>query len=91
MDHAALVRRAERPGHVGADPRRLVGRQRPLAPEPIGKRLALDEFHDDERRLAVATAVVDGDDVRMVEPGRGMGLAPEPLDEALITVVGLGQ
>jgi hypothetical protein len=37
-----------------------------------------ESLHDDERRAAVLTAVVDGDDFRMVQGRRRTGLVLEP-------------
>ena len=55
------------------------------------ERAALDVLHHDEVRPVDDAAVVDRDDVRMRQPGRMGGLAPEPLHELLVARVPLVQ
>jgi hypothetical protein len=49
VDDALLVRRVERAGDLDRDRERLVDRQRPLR-DPLGERLAFDQFEDEEPR-----------------------------------------
>ena len=65
---------------------RLGLRHRTVAPEPVGERLALDELGHDVVGAVVRPAVEHGDDVRVAQPGRGAGLALEPLDELTVAV-----
>ena len=82
VDDALRVRDRRGPARSAAPARPTassVGR-RPLA-RNVGERPALDELHDDVLRVAVGAGVVDADDVRVVEPCRGLRLAAEPRDE----------
>ena len=73
-----------------ADERGL-GDAQPLALVEHGPQgAAPDELGDQERDL-VLTPVVDGEEVRMVETGRGLGLGAEAADEGLVAGVGLVQ
>ena len=49
--------------------------------------LAVDELHDDERPARVLAVVVDGDDVRVVERGGGLGLLAETRGEVGVAQV----
>ena len=53
--------------------------------------LALDVLHDDVVRAVDRTPVVDVDDVGVVDAGRGLGLAPEALDELAVAGVAVEQ
>ncbi len=53
-------------------------RQRGAPPDELGERLAPDVFHHDERRSLELARVVDVDDVRMVQRGKGPGFARKP-------------
>ena len=46
--------------------------------EPIGDRLAFDQFHDEEDRTVLISDVVQRADTRMAEPGNGARFAGEP-------------
>ena len=76
MDDALLVRRFERLGDLPRNRHRLVQRQRP-AGDPIGQRLALDQFEDQRMRLAAVLEPVNRADVRMVERGQHLRFALE--------------
>lgn len=71
----------QRVGDLRADQRHLVGIQAIPLVEHRPQALSVDELHHDERGGAPAP-VVDADDVRMVQPGRGPRLALEPLGGA---------
>ena len=90
MDDAVGVGRGKRRCQLTSDRPDLVDRHRAAA-KPQREALALDEFHDDERAIALVENVVDGRDVRMIEPRGGARLAQDaiadrvarPGDEAL--------
>lgn len=66
-------------------------RQRPVLGENLRKVSASDQAHV-QVQLPVDVAVpVDGDDVRVAQPGRGERFAAEPYDESLVLGQGLGQ
>jgi hypothetical protein len=46
--------------------------------------VAVEQLHGHEEAAGVLAEVVDGDDVRMREPGRGLGLAAEALASLLV-------
>ena len=71
------VRGRERVGHLRRQAQRALGRQRPGGHE-IGQRPARDELHGDVVEPGVGADLVDGQDVGMVERGRGLRLAQEP-------------
>ena len=83
VDDAARVQRGQRGQHAEADRHRLGDAQRP-APQALGERLALEQLHGDEQLAAVLADLVDLADVRMVDAGRGAGLAPEALARGLV-------
>ena len=56
------------------------------ADKHILERFALDEFHDDVGALCVDAVIEDGDDIGVLEAGRGHGLAPGLLDEAAVVL-----
>ncbi len=69
-------------GRLPRDPKRLVHRELLLAPEPIAKRLALDEGHAEPEQLGPpgleqGPAVVHCQDVGVLEPGAELDLAEE--------------
>ena len=59
-------------------------RAAPLLVEHVAQGRAPDELHDDGLDAAVAARVVDGDDVRVREPGGGHRLAAEAGDEGVV-------
>ena len=63
---------------------RLHGRGPAAGRQEVGEGPPLDELHHDVLRVAVGAGVVDADDVRVVQPRRGLCLAPEPGDEARV-------
>ena len=81
MHDSVAVRERERRRDLGSDVGRALGVERALGAHQVAQRATFDVLHDDEVRAAVLAPVVDGDDVRVVEVGGGLRLAPEPLDE----------
>ena len=81
---AVAVGEAEGGGHVGGDLGRPARVQRALGADDLGEAAALDVLHDDEVGAALLAPVVDGHDVGVVEVGRGLRLAAEPLDEGRV-------
>ena len=75
------VRERERGGDVGADLGGLAGVRAGRVADDVAQRAAVDVLHDDEVRAVLLAPVVDRDDVGVVQVGRGLRLAPEPLDE----------
>jgi hypothetical protein len=63
---ALAVRGREPARDADRDLHRLAHGQRPLA-QPIGERLAVEEFRDDEERVGVEADVEEGEDIRMRE------------------------
>src|SRR4029453_18612716 len=59
-------------------------RQRRLGAHDLLERLAVEELHGDVVGALVLAAVEDSDHVRVVQAGRGLGLAPEALHELLV-------
>jgi hypothetical protein len=60
------------------DRERLVQRQFPPG-QAIRERLALQQFHDEERRAVMLADVVKGAEMRVVQAGNDLGLALESL------------
>ena len=82
MDDAALMREADTGEDLPDDLHRL-GRRQP-ALDQVLERCAIDVLHRDPVAALVLAAVVDRDDVRVLEAGRGLRLAAESLDELLV-------
>jgi len=85
VDHPALMREMERIGHVSRDRDRLVHAQLLLTRHLLPQRLAFDVGHDVEEELVTAlrprdaAAVVERQDVRVLQVGRNLDLLEEPL------------
>ena len=62
----------------------------PLLLDDLLERAALQVLHGDVGAAVGLAAVVDRDDVRVVEARRGLRLAPEALDELAVLGVALG-
>ena len=60
------------------------GRERTLASDARGQRLAVDQLHHQRRRFAGGVHVVDLDDHRVREAGGGTRLGHEPLARRLV-------
>jgi hypothetical protein len=79
--HQALaVRRLQRPPDLDRVGDGLGDGQRPVAPDAVLQRLALDVLEHDERVPLVVAGVDDGNDVGVRHLGRGARLAAEPLE-----------
>ena len=79
VDDSLVMRRRQCAGHCRPDARHLIERQ--AAPVDQGvQRLARDQLHRQEVRVAVLFDRVNGDDVRVVQRGQRARFAPEPLD-----------
>ena len=63
---------------------RALGLERRLVGDDLLQRAPVEVLHRDVVRAVVLAAVVDGDDVLMLEPGRARRLAAEALDELLV-------
>ena len=81
VHEAGAVGGVERARHGRADVDRELGPEALLAVEQLAQALAVDELHHDGLAAVVLEHVVDGDDVRVVQPGDGDRLAPEALGD----------
>ena len=70
MDRGDGVRGGEQVGDLIADREDLGDFERPVAPQPMGERFALEELHDQIEPIAAGAEVVDFDR-RGVTQGRG--------------------
>ena len=84
MDHAAPVREPRRLEDLDRDVDRADRVQRRLLADQLLERPARQVLHRDVVRAVERAPVVDADDVRVLEPGRGLRLAPEALDEVRV-------
>ena len=66
-------------------------RRRPVADEQLLERAPVEELHRDVVGALGLAAVEDRDDVRVVQAGGALRLAPEPLDELRVVRVPLVQ
>ena len=80
MHDALGVRVRERADHVAQDAHRLRDRQLALAADPGPEGLARDERHDEVGQPVGFAGGEQGHDVRMLELGGELDLAPEPVD-----------
>ena len=75
-------------GRLEADHQGLAGREPRAAVEHAAQAAAAEELGDEVGRrravVVVGAPVVDGDDVGVVQGGRGLGLGLEPAQEALV-------
>ena len=90
VDDAVLVGVAQAGEHLHRDRDRALGRERALLLDDLLERAPLEVLHRDVRAAVGLAAVVDGDDVRVVEARGGLRLAPEALDELAVLGVALG-
>ena len=76
VDDPRPVRRRQAVGDGCADLRRLAPAERTTL-EPLAQGLALEQLGDRVGDAILGAEIVDGEDVRMVEPGDRLGLALE--------------
>ena len=79
VDHPRRMGVGERRAEVGPQLGDLAVGELPARGEASHVR-ALDQLGHQVRAAALATELVEGDDARVVEPGRGVGLAHDSLD-----------
>jgi hypothetical protein len=73
------VGEGERPARLGRDPEGLLDVQPDLAPEPLAQAFAGHVRHREPEPARGFTGVVDRADMRVLQPGRGLDLATEPV------------
>ena len=71
-------------GHLCADVHHLARVEDDPPVELVAQRGAPHQLHDDRLGAVLVGGVVDGDDGRVVQAGRGDGLGPEPGDEGVV-------
>src|SRR5918999_1252793 len=81
----------QRLSDVGCDLCGALRKQRPLGMDDVGNRLAVDELHDYVVRAVIGAVVVQRDDVRVIDVGGRLRLAPEAFHERVIAAEALGQ
>ena len=81
VDHAAVVRVAERAAGVAGDLQFLEERHRRATPDDLRQRLARHVLHGDEGLVVVRSDVEDRDDVGVLQAGCKLGFADEALAE----------
>ena len=86
MDDLLAKRGVERPGDVDPDARRLLLVEGAVVGQPLLDRLPFHEFHGEPEAAVVLARLEDRDDARIVEPGEGLNLDLELLEEALLEV-----
>ncbi len=79
VDDAVLVGEGEAAADLDDQLDALARVERSAPPDQLGQRLARDVLHGDERLAVVLADVVDGDDVRVLQPRRQPRLALEAL------------
>jgi hypothetical protein len=83
MDDIAAVRGVERIDNLHGEVEQFLVRQR-LAANPVLQRLALEQFHHDERLAVVLADLVNHADVGMIQRRRGARFAREALERRLV-------
>ena len=79
VHHALAVGVGQRVHHLDQDLDRVVHRQLAYAREPLAERFALDVRHHEVEEAAGLAGVVERQDVRMLQAGRHLDFAEEPL------------
>ena len=79
MQHAHAVRVGERIGDGGRDRERPCRVQPPLLQQSLAQRAALDVRHHVIEKALGFTRIVQGQDVRVCEPGGDLNLFEEPV------------
>ena len=77
MHHAAAVGVGQRVGQALGDAGGLRRLRAPAVGQQLAQVAALKPFHRDVDALLRQAGIVDGDDVRVVQPGRGAGLGQQ--------------
>ncbi len=80
VNDALLVRVLQPPGRLHHTIDRLPHRQRALRLDDLAQIVAVDVLHHEKVDALGLARVVGGDDVGMLQPGRGPNLAAEPAD-----------
>jgi hypothetical protein len=83
MHQPLVVRVLQGVAELLNDRQRLRGRQR-AALQEVTQVLAVDVFHGERVEPIAVAEIVDRDDVRMIEPGQGLGFAGEARREGSI-------
>src|SRR5690349_21257750 len=81
MDDALVMRVVQGRSERGADGTNLAVRERRGRPDTVLEVAAFHQLHDDVRRPSVFSDVVDGDDIRMAQPGGSTCFAPESFEK----------
>jgi len=81
VDETGAMGRVERRCDAHADVHGQIRAELLLLVEQLAQALAVDELHHDRLAPTLGDRVVDGDDVRVVQPGDGDGLAAEALGD----------
>ena len=84
MDDPVAMRERERAEDLPRVVDRDRDRRRAVADEQLLERAPVEVLHRDVVGALGAAAVEDRDDVRVVQAGGALRLAPEPLDELLV-------
>ena len=80
MEDGALVRVVDGPGDFHEEACGLAGIERDgVCGQALSERAAFDELHAEKRTPVLLAHLVNGNDIRMVEPGGGLGLGTESL------------
>jgi hypothetical protein len=79
VDHPVPVRVCERVGDLAQQADGFGDRELTLASQPGAQRFALDVWHDVVEETGGVAGVEHGEDVGMLQPGRDLDLAGEPL------------
>ncbi len=96
VDDALLVGVVERAGELAEQPGDLAKRGQRRAGcfalgHAVGQRAAAQQAHDNVAGAALDAVIIDGDDVRVLQRGGGLGLAREAGDEIGVGGQGSGQ
>ena len=84
VDEAVAVGGVQRAADLRDDVRRALRREASVGAHERPQVRAVDEAHDDEQHAVALARVVHGDDVRVLDRGRGLGLGHEALAKVLV-------
>ena len=79
MDDATAMREPERRRNIDCDLGRTIGVEHTLRADEIGQAATVDELHNDEVRVVLLTPIEDAHDVGVIQIGRCLRFAAEPL------------